>query len=47
MLSAELTVLVHFEPVGVVFLIFLGIVVALLALRTSQCYLYSHIGTSY
>ena len=47
MLSAELTVLVHFKPVLIVLLVLLGIVVALFALRTSQCNFYSHIGTSY
>ncbi len=46
MLFAEFTILIHFKPVGVILLVFLGIVVSLLALGTSQCYLYSHIGTS-
>ncbi len=46
MLFTEFTILIHFKSVGVVLLIFLGIVISLLALSTSQCYLYSHIGTS-
>jgi len=47
MLLAELTVLVHFKSVRVVLLVLLGVVIALFALCTSHCYLYSHIGTSY
>ena len=47
MLLAELTILIHFKSVRIVFLVLLGIVVALLALCAGQCYLYSHIGTSY
>ena len=47
MLFAELAVLVHFKSVGIVLFVLLGIVVALLALSAGQCYLYSHIGTSY
>lgn len=42
MLSAELAVLVHFEPVGIVLLVLFGIVIALFAFRAGQCYLYSH-----
>ena len=47
MLAAELAELVHFKSVGVVLLVLLGVVIALFALCTSHCYLYSHIGTSY
>ncbi len=46
MLLAELAVLVHLKSVGIVLLVFLCVVVALFALCASQCYLYSHIGTS-
>ena len=46
MLSAKLAVLVHFKPVRIILLVLLGVVIALFAVRTSQCYLYSHIGTS-
>ena len=46
MLPAEPTVLVHFKPIRVVFLVLHCVVVALLALGTSQCDFNSHNGTS-
>ena len=45
-LSAESAVLLHFETVGVILLVFHGVVVSLLALRTSQSDFYAHNGTS-
>jgi hypothetical protein len=45
-LFAESAVLVHLKPVGVVFLIFDCIVIALFALGTSQSNFNSHDGTS-
>jgi hypothetical protein len=45
-LFAEPAILVHFKSVGIVFLVFCGIVVSLLAFRASQGNLYSHDGTS-
>ena len=47
MLAAETAVLVELKPIGIVFLVLLGIVVSLLALTARQCDLNSHIGTSY
>ena len=46
MLLTELAILVHFDSVGIVSLVLLGIVVALLAFCASQSDFYSHIGTS-
>ena len=49
MLAAESAVLVHFDPVGVIFLVFLGVVVALFTLCAGECDLVSdtgHFGTS-
>jgi len=46
MLSAKPAILAHFEPFGIVFLVFHGIVVSLLALRAGHCDFYSHHGTS-
>ena len=46
MLPAEPTILVHFKPVGIVLLVFHCVVIALLALGTSQCDFNSHNGTS-
>ena len=45
-LLAESAVLLHFETVRVILLVFHGIVVSLLALRTSQSDFNAHIGTS-
>jgi hypothetical protein len=42
----EFAVFLHFEPVGIVLLVFLGVVVALLASLASECDFYSHFGTS-
>jgi hypothetical protein len=42
----EPAVLVHFKPVGVVFLVFHRVVVTLLALGASQSNFHSHDGTS-
>jgi len=44
--SAESAVLLHFETVGVILLVFHGVVVSLLALRTSQSDFNAHNGTS-
>jgi len=41
-LAAEFTMLLHFDSVGIVLLVFLGIVVALLALLASKCDFDSH-----
>ena len=46
-LAAEPAVLVHFQSVGVIFLIFLGIVVSLFAFAASEGNFDSHNGTSY
>ena len=46
-LAAELAVLVHFDSVRVILLVFLGVVIALLALSACQCNFNSHFGTSY
>ena len=46
-LAAEAAVLVHLKSVRVVLLVFHAVVVALLALGTSQGNLDSHFGTSY
>ena len=48
-LAAESAVLVHFDSVGVILLVFLGVVVALLTLCAGECNLVSytgHFGTS-
>jgi len=42
MFPAKPAVLIHFQPVRIVFLIFHSIIVSLLALGTSQCNLNSH-----
>ena len=44
--AAETTILLHFQPVGIVLLVFHLVVVALLAFRASQGDLDSHDGTS-
>lgn len=41
MLLAESAILVHFQSVGGIFAVFIGIVVTLFAFRASQHYLYS------
>ena len=41
-LLAESAILLHFETVGVVLLVFHGVVVSLLALRASQCDFHAH-----
>jgi hypothetical protein len=46
MLLAELAVLGHFKPFGVVFLAFFGVVVSLLAFCARKRNLFSHFGTS-
>ena len=46
MLPAEPTVLVHFQSVRVILFVLHGVVIALLALGTSQSDFYSHDGTS-
>ena len=45
-LSAESAVLLHFETIGVILLVFHGVVVSLLALRASQSDFNAHNGTS-
>ena len=45
-LSAEPAILVHFEPVWVILLVFHCVVVALLAFSASQSNFNSHNGTS-
>ncbi len=45
-LLAESAILVHFKPVGIVFLVLHRVVVALLAFRASQCDFNPHDGTS-
>ena len=45
-LAAEAAVLVHFQPVRIVLLVFHGVVVALLALGAGQGDFDSHNGTS-
>ena len=46
-LTAKSAVLVHLKSVGVVFLVFLGVIVPLLTDRTGKCDLVSHFdGTS-
>jgi hypothetical protein len=52
MFAAETAIFVHFKPVGGVFLVFNGGVIALLALLASQhyispCAFNSHFGTSF
>jgi hypothetical protein len=42
-LLAETAILVHFQPIGVVFLVFHGVVVALLAIGAGKGNLDSHI----
>ena len=46
MLSAEPAILFHFQTVGIVLLVFHGVVVSLLALVAAKGDLYSHFGTS-
>jgi len=45
-LSAESAVLLHFETIGVILLVFHGVVVSLLALGASQSDFNAHNGTS-
>ncbi len=45
-LTTESAVLVHLKSVRIVFLVFLGVVVSLLALTARQSDLNSHVGTS-
>ena len=45
-LSAESAVLLHFETIRVILLVFHGVVVSLLALRASQSDFNAHNGTS-
>ena len=45
-LLAESAILVHLKTIGIVFLVLSGVVIALFALRTSQCDFNSHDGTS-
>ena len=45
-LLAESAVLVHLKTIGIVLLVLHSVVVALFTLGTSQCYFYSHDGTS-
>ena len=50
MLAAESAILVKFDSVGVVLLVFLGVVITLLAFCAGECNLVSrsgHFGTSY
>jgi hypothetical protein len=42
MLSAEAAILFHLKTVGVIFFVFLGVVIALFALRAGQCNFHSH-----
>ena len=42
MLSAESAILLHFEAIGIIFLVLHGVVVSLLAFRTSECDFYAH-----
>jgi hypothetical protein len=46
MLPAKLAVLCHLKPVGVVFLVLLGVIVALFAFHTGQSNFHSHIITA-
>ena len=46
MLSAEATILIHFESVRVIFLVLHSIVVSLLAFTAHHCNFYSQVGTS-
>jgi hypothetical protein len=41
-LTAEFAMLFHFNPVGVVLLVFLGVVIPLLTFRASHGDFYSH-----
>lgn len=43
MLTAEATILIHLESVGIVFLVLLRIVVTLLAFAAGESDLYSHV----
>lgn len=45
--AAELAVLVHFESVGIVFLVFGRVIIPLLAFRAGESDLNAHFGTSY
>ena len=45
-LTAEPAILVHFQPVGIVLLVFHSVVVALLAFRAGEGNFDSHNGTS-
>ena len=40
--SAETAILIHFKSVGIVFLVFLSIVISLFALTANHCDFYSH-----
>ncbi len=46
MLLAKSAILVHFKSVRIVLLVLLRVIISLLAFRTSQRNLDSHIGTS-
>ncbi len=46
MLSAKTAILVHFESVRIVFLVFLRVVVTLFAFAADKCDFNSHFGTS-
>ena len=46
MLTTETAILVHFKSVGVVFLVLLGLIVALFALAANHSDFDSHFGTS-
>ena len=46
-LAAEPAVLAHLQPVGIIFLVLHGVIVALLALGAGQGNFNSHFGTSY
>jgi len=46
-LTTETAVLVHFKSVGVVFLVFCGIIIPLLAFAANECNFDSHFGTSW
>lgn len=43
MLFAESAILVHFQSVRIVFLVFNRVVISLLAFRAGKCDLYAHI----
>ena len=43
MFLAKLTVLIEFQSIRVVLFVFIGLIVALFALHTSQCYCIAHL----